>query len=70
MEGAFARHLMRMLFLALPLLAACSGSTPEQTAPLGFALLDKNPDSTSSGELVSPQDHLGHVTAWYFGSST
>ena len=61
---------MRTLLLALPLLAACSGSTPEQTAPLSFSLLDSNPASPSAGEFVSPEYHLGHITAWYFGSST
>ena len=61
---------MRTLILALPILAACSGSTPGQTTPLSFSLLDQNPASPSAGEFVSPEDHLGHVTAWYFGSST
>jgi hypothetical protein len=35
-----------------------------------FAILDANPNSTTSGQLVSPRDHLGRVSAWYFGHST
>ena len=35
-----------------------------------FAILDVNPNSTTSGQLVSPRDHLGRVSAWYFGHST
>jgi len=35
-----------------------------------FAILDVNPNSLTSGQLVSPRDHLGRVSAWYFGHST
>jgi hypothetical protein len=35
-----------------------------------FAILDANPNSATSGQLVSPRDHLGRVSAWYFGHST
>jgi len=35
-----------------------------------FGLLDVNPNSSTTGTLVSPRDHLGHVSAWYFGHAT
>lgn len=35
-----------------------------------FAILDANPNSATSGQFVSPRDHLGRVSAWYFGHST
>ncbi|MHC4135506.1 MAG: hypothetical protein ACYTDU_00950 [Planctomycetota bacterium] len=35
-----------------------------------FVLLDVNPDSTTFNVDVSPRDHVGHTTAWYFGSAT
>ena len=55
--------------------SACTGSVssadpaPEGAVP-GFALLDANPDSPSFARVVSPRDHLGHLTAWYFGGAT
>ena len=65
------------LLLALGL-AACgsSGGAPApSTVPDGavvadFALLDQNPVTPTSGAAVSPRDHLGQVSAWYFGLST
>ena len=39
------------------------------TAP-DFSLEDRNPGSATSGLPVSPRDHLGNVTAWYFLRST
>lgn len=35
-----------------------------------FALEDVNPESPRYGELVSPRDYIGQVSAWYFGHST
>jgi len=35
-----------------------------------FALMDVNPNSATFQLQVSPRDHLGHATAWYFGSAT
>ena len=32
-----------------------------------FALVDVNATSPTYGQVVSPRDSLGHVTAWYFG---
>ena len=35
-----------------------------------FHLPDVNPNSTTHGEMVSPRDHVGQISAWYFGHST
>jgi len=35
-----------------------------------FTLQDLNPNSATYMEAVSPRDHMQHVTAWYFGTST
>ncbi len=35
-----------------------------------FSLVDLNPNSTTYEQPVSPRDHLGKVSAWYFGHST
>jgi hypothetical protein len=35
-----------------------------------FSLPDVNPNSDTTGEMVSPRDYLGQVTAWYFGHAT
>lgn len=49
---------------------ACSGSIPDTDVVAEVALLDVNPNSATYGDAVSPRDHLGHITAWYFGSSS
>ncbi len=41
-----------------------SGPMPDFTLP------DVNPNSATYGTSISPRDHLGEVTAWYFGHST
>lgn len=56
-----------MLAAALGL-AACGESDLARVPD--FQLLDVNPNSSTFGESVSPRAHLGHVTAWYFGSAT
>ncbi len=35
-----------------------------------FSLTDVNPNSSTSGQSVSPRDELGHVSAWYLIHST
>jgi hypothetical protein len=35
-----------------------------------FSLLDVNPTSERSGQMVSPTDYVGSVSGWYFGHST
>ncbi|MEI8255805.1 MAG: hypothetical protein WCJ30_09045 [Deltaproteobacteria bacterium] len=41
-----------------------SGPMPDFTLP------DVNPNSATFGTSASPRDHLGQVSAWYFGHST
>ena len=69
--------MVRMSLLSLPLLllVACGGSsgTPEPVQSLAqaeFHLPDVNPTSPTYSTDVSPRDHLGNVSAWYFGSAT
>jgi hypothetical protein len=51
-------------------------ATPEAAPPPfqglapDFLLADANPGSATSGQDVSPRDHLGKVTAWYFVAAT
>ena len=58
------------------LLTACSWNDDAATPTVGaaavvdFGLLDVNPTSLRSGQVVSPRDYLGSVSAWYFGHST
>ena len=35
-----------------------------------FSLADVNASSASYSTTVSPRDHLGEVSAWYFGHAT
>jgi hypothetical protein len=35
-----------------------------------FALPDSNPNSTTYTQVCSPRQHLGRISAWYFGYST
>ncbi|MEM7246031.1 MAG: hypothetical protein AAF533_11860 [Acidobacteriota bacterium] len=53
-------------------LLACDSTHPIVTfnqVP-DFALIDVNETSTTAGRAVSPRDHLGKVSAWYFGHAT
>ncbi len=43
---------------------------PGEAALADFAAEDVNPASPRFGQMVSPRDHLGQVSAWYFGHST
>jgi len=71
---------MRTLILALGLLAAsCSSSTsepfyPPPNQPAGpvaeFSLLDTNATSPTAGQMVSPRDYVGNISAWYHGAAT
>ena len=63
------------ILLALVLVPACSDPDSASVflppdAALDFALMDVNPNSASFGVEVSPRDHLGHLSVWYFGSAT
>ena len=60
--------------LILVLLAACEDESnpagPLQGLAPDFSLVDVNPNSPSTGQATSPRQHLGHVSAWYFGHAT
>jgi len=64
------------LVLGLLLLAGCGGGgdgggTPPPTGVFAdLRLPDVNPASATHGASVSPRDHLGRVSAWYFGHAT
>jgi hypothetical protein len=70
------------LIACLSLVVACSDDSPTKSTPLPpppppgpnavaeFSLQDVNPNSARSGEMVSPRDYVGSVSAWYFGHAT
>jgi hypothetical protein len=31
---------------------------------------DRNPNSSSFGDMLTPGQHQGRITAWYFGAAT
>ena len=74
------KKLVLKMSLFWPLLwAACSGNDAVSALPASpanpdaaqeFLLLDVNPNSSSSGQDVSPRDYTGRITAWYFGAAT
>lgn len=49
--------------------AGAGGSMAAAPKP-DFGLTDVNPNSPTSGKIVSPRDYLGQVSAWYFGHAT
>jgi hypothetical protein len=67
---------MRVAIAAIALLAGCKDYQPP-VAPVeppflepDFALVDANPNSPTHGRECSPRQHLGAVSAWYFGHAT
>jgi hypothetical protein len=64
-------------FLAALVASGCGGAyeasgpgpDPVAQAP-DFAIQDVNPNSASHLALVSPRQHLGRISAWYFGHAT
>lgn len=80
-NAARPNTLVRITALAcLSLLIACSDDSPTKSTPPppppetqqvpNFSIQDVNPNSARSGEMVSPRDYLGSVSAWYFGHAT
>jgi hypothetical protein len=45
------------------------GQVTDQSVP-DFSLADVNSTSPTFDTMVSPRDHLGAVSAWYFGHAT
>ena len=63
------------LLAGIALASACDDASPTgdggtATRAPDFQLVDVNDSSPSHGETLSPRDHLGGVSAWYFGHST
>ncbi|MHC4340317.1 MAG: hypothetical protein ACYSX0_08925 [Planctomycetota bacterium] len=63
------------MLLALALIPACPDSDSATVflppdAAQDFALMDVNPNSATFGTAISPRDHVGHLSVWYFGSAT
>lgn len=61
--------------LALLVLAACGKDSKPPSSPGAdpapdFALADVNPNSATHARTVGPRQHLGRVSAWYFGHAT
>ena len=81
-RGRTAVALGILCLLATGLLGAggCGGSggggeptpapVPVDTPKPDFALTDVNPGSATHQTVVSPRQHLGRVSAWYFGHAT
>jgi len=61
-----------LLALGLLLAAACGGGggTSGPVLAPDFQLQDVNPNSTTTGQDVSPRDYLGTTSAYYFGAAT
>ncbi|MEW5739989.1 MAG: hypothetical protein AB1938_13740 [Myxococcota bacterium] len=76
MRPAFLGLVLGLLFVACGSPSAAdagllSDGGQHQGAVLSdFALPDVNPASASFQKNVSPRDHLGKVSAWYFGHSS
>lgn len=61
------------LTILIPLIGVmgCSSVAPLADGPVtDFALVDVNAGSPSFGETVSPRDHQGQVSLWFFGHAT
>jgi hypothetical protein len=67
------RNLLVPALLALLVVIGCGDDKdpipPGDQVP-DFSLTDVNPNSATTGQAISPRDHLGHVSAWYFGQAT
>lgn len=50
--------------------ASATTAEGEDEAVPEFSLVDVNPSSATYNQAISPRDHLGHVSAWYFGHAT
>ena len=66
-----------VLLAAAWILPACGAPGPGHpsspnppTLMPDFSLQNVNPNAVPTGNLVSPRDYLGKVSAWYFGHAT
>ena len=67
-------RMARVSLFSLVLLVACGGGGSDGPADpvvvADFLLPDVNSTSATFNTDVSPRDHLGRVSAWYYGSAT
>ena len=69
------RRLALPMCFGLALLAGCGRDRRDAVRPIDgqapdFSLTDVNPNSATWSRVVSPRQHLGQISAWYFGHST
>jgi hypothetical protein len=64
------RHLAFESLEPRQMLDGAAGSEASDAPMPDFDLVDVNSTSASHGQTVSPRDHLGEVSAWYFGHAT
>jgi hypothetical protein len=79
MTSRTARRRAALLLSTLALAAGCggggagspgAGGPPDATVVPDFDLPDVNPASATYSTQVSPRDHVGAASAWYFGRAT
>ncbi len=77
MKAPAAHRLPMALLVALFLMPGCGDDSPNKPpdTPPGdlapdFTLTDVNENSATFSQDVSPRQHLGAVSAWYFGAAT
>lgn len=62
-----------LIVLAALVLPACGGGGKAAAVPTimpDFSLQNVNPNAVPTGNMVSPRDYLGQVSAWYYGHAT
>ena len=74
-SNILAVTLVALLTAAVAFAPGCGDDDPTEPNPVAgqvpdFALLDVNPNSLSYSQVVSPRQHQGKVSAWYFGYAT
>lgn len=75
LPSRLARLAALLAALTLALAAGCRDDSPTSNQDDGdrapaFRLVDLNSSSPTHDQSISPRDHLGRVSAWYFGHST
>jgi hypothetical protein len=70
-------RLMMSTMLLASLVLGCGEDDPAKPVVLDpnepvpdFSVLDVNPNSSTTGQPVSPRNYVGKVSAWYFGHAT
>lgn len=74
-SSIFAAILVLLLAASAGLFPGCGDDEPTQPDPISgqvpdFSVQDVNPNSLTYSQAVSPRQHLGKVSAWYFAHAT